>query len=69
LNYYNDIFVNMESRMGFLDKTKEAMDSSSILEKSKGLSDKAKDKVSAFDGDTLIADAVMKAVEKQEKVN
>jgi len=55
--------------MGFLDKTKEAMDSSSILEKGKGLSDKAKDKVSAFDGDTLIADAVMKAVEKQEKVN
>jgi hypothetical protein len=55
--------------MGFLDKTKEAMDSSSILDKGKGLSDKAKDKMSAFDSDTLIADAIMKAVEKQEKVN
>jgi hypothetical protein len=29
--------------MGFLDKTKEAMDSSSILEKGKGLSDKTSD--------------------------
>ena len=55
--------------MGFLDKTKEAVGSSSILEKSKELSDKAKDKVSTFDSDTLIADAIMKAVEKQEKVN
>ena len=55
--------------MRFLDKTKEAVGSSSILEKSKELSDKAKDKVSTFDSDTLIADAIMKAVEKQEKVN
>ncbi len=42
--------------MGFLDKAKE-------------LSDKVNESVTAFSSDEVIANTVIKAVEKQEKVN
>ena len=53
--------------MGFLDKAKDA--ASDSLEKGKELSGKASEKMRAFDSDAIIADTVLKAVEKQEKVN
>jgi len=40
-----------------------------ILGKAKELSGKMVDKVTEFSSDELIADTIMKAVEKQEKVN
>jgi hypothetical protein len=40
-----------------------------ILEKAKELTDKVSDSVTEFSSDEVIASAVMKAVEKQEKVN
>ena len=39
------------------------------VEKVKELSGKASEKIRAFDSDAIIADTVLKAVEKQEKVN
>ena len=42
--------------MGFLDKAKE-------------LSEKVSESVAAFSSDEVIADTIMKAVEKQERVN
>ena len=52
--------------MGFLDKAKDV--ASDSLEKGKELSGKASEKMRAFDSDAIIADTVLKAVEKQEKV-
>jgi hypothetical protein len=46
--------------MGLMDKAKEAANKAS---------DKASEKMSAFDSDSIIAEAITKAVEKQEKVN
>lgn len=40
-----------------------------ILDKAKGLTEKAVEKAVEFNSDELIADTIMKAVEKQEKVN
>lgn len=40
-----------------------------ILDKAKALSEKIADKAVEFSSDELIADAIIKAVEKQEKVN
>ncbi len=40
-----------------------------ILDKAKGLSNKVIDKAGEFSSDELIADTIIKAVEKQEKVN
>ncbi len=40
-----------------------------ILDKAKELTDKISDSVTEFSSDEVIANAVMKAVEKQEKVN
>ena len=40
-----------------------------ILDKAKGLTDKISDSVTEFSSDEVIANAIMKAVEKQEKVN
>lgn len=41
----------------------------SILDKAKELSSKAVEKAVEFSSDELIADTIIKAVEKQEKVN
>jgi len=41
----------------------------SLFDKAKALSSKAVEKIADFSSDELIADTVMKAVEKQEKVN
>ncbi len=41
----------------------------SILDKAKELSNKVTEKVVEFSSDELIADTIIKAVEKQEKVN
>jgi len=46
--------------MGLMDKAKEAASKAS---------EKASEKMSAFDSDSIIAEAIIKAVEKQEKVN
>jgi len=40
-----------------------------ILDRAKELTDKISDSVTEFSSDEVIANAVMKAVEKQEKVN
>ena len=40
-----------------------------ILDKAKGLTEKLSDSVSEFSSDEVIANAIMKAVGKQEKVN
>lgn len=41
----------------------------SIFDKAKEISDKVKDKAVEFSSDELIADTIIKAVEKQDKVN
>ncbi|MFC1750659.1 hypothetical protein ACFL2V_17845 [Pseudomonadota bacterium] len=41
----------------------------SIFDKAKELSDKVVEKAVEFSGDELIADTIIKAVEKQDKVN
>ena len=41
----------------------------SIFDKAKGLSDKVMEKAVDFSSDELIADTIIKAVEKQEKIN
>lgn len=41
----------------------------SIFDKAKEVSDKVTERAVSFSSDELIADTVMKAVEKQEKVN
>jgi len=40
-----------------------------LLDKAKGLSDRVVEKAVEFSSDELIADTIIKAVEKQEKVN
>lgn len=40
-----------------------------LMDKAKGLSDKVMEKAVQFSSDELIADTIIKAVEKQEKVN
>jgi len=46
--------------MGLMDKAKEAASK---------VSEKTSEKINAFDSDSIIAEAIIKAVEKQEKVN
>ena len=41
----------------------------SLLDKAKELSNRVAEKTVEFSGDEVIADTIMKAVEKQEKVN
>ena len=41
----------------------------SIFDKAKGISDKVMEKAVDFSSDELIADTIIKAVEKQEKIN
>ena len=41
----------------------------SLLDKAKGIADKATESVTKFSSDEVIANTIIKAVEKQEKVN
>lgn len=53
---YRDLLTTRRYELGILDKAKE-------------LGDKVNESVTAFSSDEVIANTVIKAVEKQEKVN